>query len=718
MTELIRELRPGDPVSLGPWRLLGVLGEGGMGSVYLGRSGRRVAAVKTLRTQFLDDPHFLARFRRERQAAGAVRSPYVPRALGADLDGTGGQPPWLATEFVAGPTLERCVEERGPLPADSVRTLGALLAAALAALHPAGVVHRDLKPSNVLLTADGPRLVDFGIARMPAATAVTVTGQRPGSAGYMSPEQVLGGELGPPSDVFTLASVLVYASTGHHAFGGDGLALADYGIAHEEPDLSRVPGALAGALRRCLAKDPAGRPTAGELVELWRDTGSARGTGRQHAWLPVDVVRDLRELERQARELTGSGVRLTSASGAWNRRRVLGAAAGGAVALAGAGVAGWRWLGPGKGDGGDGANGPGGAPPLWDGAAGERPEPLWSVSGLDPDMPFGPARAGDVLLVADSGRVAALDPRTGDRLWSYAGGRAPAPTASRPLLVGRDGVLRGFDSRTGDVSWRGPGGLARLLAADSDLVYATDSDGRVVAVRHGARRALWRSAEDLAGDGAVAAVGGGRIVVTGKDGTVHALDSGSGSSSSSESGSSSGSSSRSGSSAGSRDSSEEEGGWSASGAPGGVPVVLAGGLAVLGGATLRGLDLRSGRRRWDALPNGDTERFGAPVVHDGLVYATDGATVRCLRLDDGSDVRQITGPDGIYAQAQPVVAAHGLYVPLASGADGVAALPLSGDTERYRFAPAAEGDGAWAVATAGGVMAVQNGGRVYALPRF
>ncbi|MCZ0982729.1 serine/threonine-protein kinase [Streptomyces diastatochromogenes] len=281
MERLTGELRPGDPRVLGPWRLLGVLGEGGMGVVYLGRGGRRVAAVKTLRPELLDEAHFLARFRRERQAADATRHPYLPRLLGADL---GGPVPWIATEFVGGPTLGRCVDDHGPLPEPAVRALGGMLASALAALHAAQVVHRDLKPSNVLLAADGPRLVDFGIARLPLATTVTVTGQRPGSPGYMSPEQVLGRELGPPNDVFTLGALLVYASTGHPAFGGESSAALDYAIAHEEPDLSRVPPPLAPVLHRCLDKSPGARPTAEELAALW--SSPARRPKAAKEWLP------------------------------------------------------------------------------------------------------------------------------------------------------------------------------------------------------------------------------------------------------------------------------------------------------------------------------------------------------------------------------------------------------------------------------------------------
>ncbi|MFI6938482.1 PQQ-binding-like beta-propeller repeat protein [Streptomyces sp. NPDC050418] len=663
----VGELRDGDPVALGPWRLLGVLGEGGMGTVYLGQQGRPVAAVKTVRGDLVDDPRSAARFRREHQAADAVHSPYVPRLLGADLDD---QQPWIATEFVAGPTLERCVEERGPLPADSVRALGAMLASALAALHAAGVVHRDLKPSNVLLAADGPRLIDFGIARIPAATTVTVTGQRPGSAGYMSPEQILGRELGPPSDVFTLGAVLAYASTGHPAFGGDGGAFADFAIVHEEPELSRVPDALVGVVRRCLDKETDRRPDAGSVAAQWGLPPAPAA-----AWLPEHVVRDIGELEQRV------GALAVDRPARPSRRRVLGLA-GSAVMLTGLGGAGWRWL---ERDGGSGDD-----VPLWDGPPGERPAPVWSTSGLAPDMPFGPAQAGDVLLVANQGgRVTALEPGTGEPLWSYASASAPVPGAAGPVLIGRDGVLRAVDSHTGEVKWRGPGGLARLLAVEAETVYAADSDGRVVAVRQGAREVSWRTGMGVMKVGAVAAVGGGALVLTTGGGDVIALDSASG---------------------GER--------WTAQGAVRGQRVALGGGLAVLGETPLVGLDAESGTERWRAESSGEFDRFRAPVIHGGRVYVANGDLVRCIQLADGSGVREITGAGGAFAPGPPVVAAHGLYVPLEAGPDGVAAFPLAGNAERYRFAPRSEADGAWAVAAAGQVVAVQNGADLYALPRF
>ncbi|NED14374.1 serine/threonine-protein kinase [Streptomyces sp. SID9124] len=636
-----------------------------MGTVYLGVKGRRAAAVKTLRGELVDQEQFLARFRREWQAVGAVRHRFVPRLLDAD---PGADEPWLATEYVAGPTVERCVEDHGPLPEGAVRVLGGLLASALAALHGAGVVHRDLKPSNVLLALDGPRIVDFGIARMPGATVVTLAGQRPGTPGYMSPEQVRGREVGAASDVFALGSVLAYASSGHHAFGSDGHGPADFAVAFEEPDLARVPPRLADELRRCLRKDPEQRPVAEELAQRW-GAATGRGGAAPAGWLPDHVVRRIRELRRQGDQLTG----------VVSRRRVMGLAAFGALAAGASGA--WWAYGRDRGDGG--------GIPLWDGAAGERPEPVWSVSGLDPDAPFGPAPTGDVLLVAQPGRVGALDPRTGHTLWSSAGSRPPAPAASRPVLIGADGVPAGFDGRTGERVWRGSGKLERLLAVDADTAYAVDAEGHVVGVRtDGSGKVRWRTDEPVSGAArdVAATAGGGVLLVTSPDGTVLALD---------------------------RRTGKRR--WAAKDAP---RATVGDGIAILSGATLRGLSLDSGTRRWEVAPTGYTRVFGTALVHRSLLYVTDTDVLRCLRPASGDGVWEAQSSGGRYATAQPVVAADGLYVPLAEGTDGVAAVPLAGDTERYRFTPTAGRDSAWSVAAVGDVVTVQNGDRLYALPRF
>ncbi len=209
----MRPLEAGEPTVIGPYRLLGRLGSGGMGRVYLGRSGGgRTVAVKIVHPHFALDEEFRARFRREVEAARRVGGAWTAPVLDADPDAP---VPWVATGYAAGPTLTEAVREGAPLPAHSVRVLGAGLAEALAHVHSLGLVHRDVKPSNVLLTLDGPRLIDFGIARATDGTAsLTATGASVGSPGYMAPEQILGKPVTGAADVFSLGAVLVYAATG------------------------------------------------------------------------------------------------------------------------------------------------------------------------------------------------------------------------------------------------------------------------------------------------------------------------------------------------------------------------------------------------------------------------------------------------------------------------------------------------------------------------
>ncbi|MEU5973694.1 bifunctional serine/threonine-protein kinase/ABC transporter substrate-binding protein [Streptomyces sp. NPDC047315] len=261
-------LKPVDPSSIAGYRLLGRLGAGGMGVVYLARSGAgELAALKVIRAEHAADPGFRARFRREVAVARRVTGPWVVRLLDADASA---DEPWLATEFVPGPSLGEAVAERGPLPERTVRFLGARLAAVLAAAHRGGLVHRDVKPGNVLLALDGPRLIDFGIARPTGATALTESGVMVGSPGFLAPEQARlegAGEVGPPSDVFALGCVLAYAVTGRRPFGTGAVAAIVYRTVHEDADLDGVPerGGLLALVRSCLAKDPSARPTAPEV---------------------------------------------------------------------------------------------------------------------------------------------------------------------------------------------------------------------------------------------------------------------------------------------------------------------------------------------------------------------------------------------------------------------------------------------------------------------
>ncbi|WP_228988906.1 bifunctional serine/threonine-protein kinase/ABC transporter substrate-binding protein [Streptomyces sp. DH8] len=384
------ELRPTDPARIGGHRLLGRLGAGGMGVVYLGRTDAgALAAIKVILPEHAGDEGFRARFRREAEAAGRVDSPWAVSVTGADTEA---ERPWLATEFVPGPTLYEVVARRGPLPVRSVRVLGRLLARALAAVHAAGLVHRDVKPGNVLLTTGGPRLIDFGIARAAGATALTATGLIVGTPGFLPPEEASGGHgrgagtsssapggsdasagaaeapsgaadpaprtagtaSGPPDapsgaagDVFSLGCLLAYAATGRPPFGGGAVDAVLYRTVHEAPDLDGIHDApLRALLERCLVKEPGDRPTAAELDTLIPEDVPA---GAAAGWLPEEVVRII--ADRSAALLALPGIDATVAapgapavSGgpgtpipAVSRRKALVLAGGGALAL-GAGV--------------------------------------------------------------------------------------------------------------------------------------------------------------------------------------------------------------------------------------------------------------------------------------------------------------------------------------------------------------------------------------------
>lgn len=308
----MQPLEVGEPAAIGPYRLLGRLGAGGMGRVYLARSeGGRTVAVKVVHPHFALDEEFRARFRREVESARRVGGQWTAPVLDADPEAP---VPWVATGYVPGPSLAQAVTEHGPLPADAVRALGAGLAEALAAVHGLGLVHRDVKPSNVLLALDGPRLIDFGIARATAGTAsLTSTGVSVGSPGYMAPEQILGTKVSGAADVFSLGAVLAYAATGAAPFPGDSSAALLYKVVHEEPVLG---GALTGELRDlvagCLAKDPAARPAPGEVAGRLAPGGAAALLAG--GWLPGPLVERvsrtavrLLDLEPAVADPSGSG---------------------------------------------------------------------------------------------------------------------------------------------------------------------------------------------------------------------------------------------------------------------------------------------------------------------------------------------------------------------------------------------------------------------------
>jgi serine/threonine protein kinase len=256
-------LQPTDPSRVGGYRLVARLGAGGMGVVYLAetRHGQPVA-VKVLRPELADNPEFRTRFGREVTALTRIQGVCTVRVIEADTEAP---KPFLVTEYADGPSLSEYVDASGPLDPQMLYGLATGLAEALAAIHAAGIVHRDLKPSNVLLTAAGPKVIDFGIAQALDTTSLTRTGITVGSAGFMAPEQITG-RAGTAADVFTWAVTVAFAAGGKAPFGTGPSDAIMYRIMHADPDISAVPPGLRPLVEAALAKDPQARPTAPQLL--------------------------------------------------------------------------------------------------------------------------------------------------------------------------------------------------------------------------------------------------------------------------------------------------------------------------------------------------------------------------------------------------------------------------------------------------------------------
>ncbi|MGW7672850.1 bifunctional serine/threonine-protein kinase/ABC transporter substrate-binding protein [Streptomyces sp. NPDC054775] len=309
----MQPLTADDPEEIGGHRLLARLGAGGMGVVYLARTtGGALVALKTIRAEHAADPAFRTRFRREVTAVRGTTGHWLVPVVAAD---TAAQEPWLASEFVPGPSLVEAVDGFGALPVAAVRTLGSRLADALTAVHAAGVVHRDVKPGNVLLALDGPRLIDFGIAHAAGATALTAPDAVVGTPGFLAPEQAQAraGEVGPPSDVFSLGCVLAYAASGRRPFGTGYAVGVLFRAVHEAPDLADVPGELRALIEACLAKDPTKRPTAVEVAATLRDprVSLARPIpeAQNEHWLPPALLRMVAERSVRALDVPTPGRR-------------------------------------------------------------------------------------------------------------------------------------------------------------------------------------------------------------------------------------------------------------------------------------------------------------------------------------------------------------------------------------------------------------------------
>ncbi|GGV12946.1 hypothetical protein GCM10010275_62490 [Streptomyces litmocidini] len=521
-------LAAGDPLRLGPYRLLGVLGEGGMGKVYVGRDGTgTTAAVKVLRPELAHDRHLAQRFVREADVARAVTSKGVARVLGAQTEG--GRP-WIAAEFLAGPTLDEAVRAYGPMDVPAVRALAARLARTLHDIHAAGLVHRDLKPANIVLTSTGPRIIDFGIARPEHGLTLTTTGQIPVTPGYGAPEQVLGQRVGPVSDVFSLGAVLAYAASGRRAFDGAHVAAVQYEVVHGAPDLSLVPPELRELIGPCLAKDPAFRPAPPRIAEAF-----APPKGAVRAWRKGPLAEDIKRRETATKRLAAPEDTAVPSSSPSRRRFLTTTAAGVAVLGAGTGAGAW-WLNRERSPTAD-------VPPavaapeaafasLIDSEPGKAPKALWGP--LDVTVPRGslPLPVRDVLIVqARTGGLLALSVTDGKERWRAEGIRADAGFVSVAdrLVVGADGkgVLKAFVASTGAPVWQTGGDADDVLAADGTQVYLVTKDNRLRAVNAWTLETSWErpmlSPRSPKGP-AKAAAGGKRLVVHGRDGQVDVVD--------------------------------------------------------------------------------------------------------------------------------------------------------------------------------------------------
>ncbi|NUK05305.1 protein kinase domain-containing protein [Streptomyces lunaelactis] len=446
---MLNPLTHDDPAQLGAYRLIARLGSGGMGTVYLARSaGGRTVALKTMHAGIASDPAFRTRFRLETDAARIIGGHHGATVVDADPLA---ETPWLATEYVLGPPLDDAVAISGPLPEPTVRALGAALAGALAQLHTSDVVHRDLKPSNVMVTAYGPKIIDFGIARAAGDDRLTRTGAAAGTPAFMSPEQATGQEHTPAGDVFALAGVLVFAASGHGPFGSGQPADLLYRVRYAEPDLTGVPGDLAPILLRCLAKDPTQRSSTRELASHLHD-GQGHFADHLPDLLLVDIARRATAVwQHQPYRLPTPAEAAPAAADpvtrALARRKLLTLGGGSALGVAAAGLGAWAWLGSRH-----ASSGSGGKPRPSSAAHGPgKPKAklrdyLWQVQipPLDDITyrvypaadPFPVALGDHVMLVIGTG-LAAVDPKTGKGVWTTTDGEGTWRVATEDKQIFR-----------------------------------------------------------------------------------------------------------------------------------------------------------------------------------------------------------------------------------------------------------------------------------------
>ncbi|MFD5102751.1 protein kinase domain-containing protein [Streptomyces albidochromogenes] len=513
------------PDYAGQYRLEAVLGSGGMGVVHLATSGSGLRlAVKVVHADFAADPEFRARFRQEVSAARRVSGAFTAPVVDADTDA---ERPWMATLFIEGPTLAERVKRNGPLETEELLRLGAGLAESLRDIHRAGVVHRDLKPSNVLLAADGPKVIDFGISRPTDSDLRTETGKLIGTPPFMAPEQFQRPrEVGPAADVFAMGSVLVHAATGRGPFDSDSPYIVAYQVVHDEPDLTGVPDALVPLFARCLAKEPADRPTPDALMAALRSAAYPTADDTQ-AFIPAQRIAEPRGKGgpgRAAERGQAEGNAADSGDDAAGSGGAAGSGDGdadGEAARSGGGAVGARRSRRGRRAGivvavasvvvgaafgvrGLLGGGPSGAAPAVEKrSAVERARP-WDVplrAGAGGSAPVCSYAGGSLYCTARGVKAARLSPADGRVGWSKkaAGAARTSFDDSAPVLAGGllhvvppgGGRLEALDPRTGDRRWSVDVSGGPLVLHTARSVLLASPDGTVRAVDNSSGKTRW-----------------------------------------------------------------------------------------------------------------------------------------------------------------------------------------------------------------------------------
>ncbi|BDM74232.1 hypothetical protein HEK616_77190 (plasmid) [Streptomyces nigrescens] len=698
----MKPLGQGDPLRLGPYRLHGVLGEGGMGKVYFGvDASGRPAAVKVLLPELAHDGHLADRFLREARTAQAVTSEGVARVLAAELEG--GRP-WIATEFLAGPTLDDAVDRFGPLDDAAVRELARSLARTLQDVHATGLVHRDVKPPNVVLTSRGPRLIDFGIARPEHGLTLTRTGQIPVTPGYGAPEQVLGQRVGPAADVFSLGAVLAFAAGGRPAYTGAEVTAVLYEVVHGSPDLEAVPAGLRYLITPCFSKDPAARPLPTQVAEA-----AAAPRQPERLWKSGRLGDEIRQREVAARRLTARSLAPSPTSGGATggttglpRRRLLAAAVGGGALLAAGGGTAW-WLG--RDDGEDTPSDPFDIPP----AAKVRAAPLGSAEGT-PKLLWGPlqdvAATGSpaplpvrdvVVFAAAGGGIAARQVTDGRERWRIGDAKANAGYLSigDRLVATADGkgTLRTWVAATGSPRWTVDAEVSALLAADAHAVYLLTSDGRLRCVGTGDGKVRWTRQPPLplSGSHPAAALGAGHLVLCTETGDVAAVRTGDGARA-----------------------------WVRKGqAEAALRPAIDGSTVYLGGRSLAAVEVAHGRQLWALNPLRPPRRgvygWGPPTVAGGVVYALNCDALSSLHADGSQAAAPVMIAGVVPPWRPPVVQGNSVWI-VESDETGVSGLPRSGDGPTQTYALASSQ--ARSTAASGNRLFVLNRTTLLALPVY